>query len=104
MRCCKHRATSWVSRRQVGPDLWVTELQCLSCMRPLPLGQATDTPEVAIEVRAAEIAASREPDDTITCFIVEGFGYDRVDVKNPDADWHAGYLARCISDHDGADR
>ena len=70
--------------------------ECLDCGAWLPLGPARDTEQTAIEVRAAEIAASREPDDTITATIVEGFGYDRVDVKNPDEDWHAGYLARRI--------
>jgi hypothetical protein len=84
--------------------------RCGSCGAWLPLGPATDTPETAIEVRAAEIAANVADyfahGKTHSIYIDEDIGW-RVGVRDFDRPWslsqqHAGYLARCIHDHEGA--
>jgi hypothetical protein len=116
---CRHRTWSGYVWRIGGCDVpcWFTSAsfetpdgkKCLRCNEWLPLGPANDAPaEVAIEVRAAEIAVSVD----YGCFLrhvsciddCAGCGWrDRRADYTPmftTGDYAAGYLARCIHDHD----
>jgi hypothetical protein len=81
-------------------------VRCMNCMRLLPFGPATDTPEVLVELRAAEIAADdgfvAHQLDANDC---EACGYELGTMQNTaptGARWEAGYLAYCIICHDPA--
>lgn len=103
------------------------QFRCLDCGAWLPLGPADDDdPNVAIEIRAAEIAAHKfdmqhrlssrfktthgelagwRGEEVIAQLEVIGSdGLRRVDHDIPlnldSPNWRAGYLARCIAEHD----
>ncbi len=62
---------------------------------------AADTPEVAVEKRAAEIVAGAELEDCERC---GAFGHDDdlpMHSMHTASDYNAGYLARVIATHDG---
>lgn len=84
-------------------------LECLDCGAWLPLGPSADTPQTAIEIRAARIAAAFEADGGCEMSSLERHGFAdevltlrggcRIDLTGTQpAQW--GYLARCIVDHD----
>jgi hypothetical protein len=83
---------------------------CDDCGAWLPLGPATDTPETALEVRAAEIAAHGFRPDCGCCADTslstgEFYGWhctqDRDDTGGvPEIE--RGYLARIIAEHETA--
>jgi hypothetical protein len=112
---CKHKSYWWMRvdetidgpTRIKCPEDEATFRICCECRGYVPLGPATDTPETAIEVRAAEIAADasvRLP----KCSLDQPFeercercGWEGLLMRaaEPTANWHAGYLARCIAEH-----
>jgi hypothetical protein len=82
------------------------KIVCQSCRAWLSLGPARDTPDVMVEVRAAEIAANvadyRERRTPYTVTIDEDIGW-RQGVRDGDTPSQqrqqlAGYLARCIGE------
>jgi hypothetical protein len=100
----------WVDGRPSMEFEYVKECRiCNDCGTWLSLGPSNDTPEVCVEIRAAQIVADRETNGVesppITwCSIYEWFGFDDVNdrgmYEQDKAAWHAGYLARCIATHD----
>ena len=97
---------------------------CADCGETLPLGTANDaSPEVQVEIRAAELAAvfargvgigghrpehctgehcwhwfeSDWSDDADSCCYC---GHDGIVLPGVENECHAGYLARCIADHE----
>lgn len=114
---CRHRRTThrswvgsywWDSVHGVNCTGWISPsdaaVVCKDCGEWLSLGPARDdgphTKQVAIEVRAAELAA--DPTRREACedcgWRMRSLGGDRPPCCVVDA-WHAGYLARCIHDH-----
>jgi hypothetical protein len=101
---------SWFGRGLGDPHArW-----CAACGAWLSLGPARDTPEVCVEIRAAELAVlghawwdAREYESEsygVLCFHNGGTPGDDDDggcSYYADAEW-AGYLARCIATHDTA--
>lgn len=90
--------------------------RCNDCGAYLSLGPANDTPEVLVEIRAAEIVALARRGGARRLPIVEHFGWlgqetaditvDTIDKTRIDKDvplnlespsWLAGFLARCIT-------
>lgn len=75
---------------------------CIDCTVMIPCGPANDTPVALVELRAAElsnVAASH-------CTTVEGFGWFGYGLdRDPEyfagstAQWSAGWLGRCINEH-----
>lgn len=110
----------WVARMSADA------LTCSDCGAWLSLGPATDDERTAVEVRAAEIAHHRAAmahrlsssfktnhgevagwrgDETIDSLtVLDEYGNLRVDRDVPlnldSPNWRAGYLARCIVEHD----
>ncbi len=116
MRGCKHwRAPTLPQHRQVGiHSCW--ERRCLDCGAWLSLGPSNDGGEhreaIAIEVRAAEIAAKwREsaPGREWADFVLAdggaehagwiGHAFDSHKMPEQNGEW-AGWLARQIANHD----
>jgi hypothetical protein len=134
VRDCKHftddvNLLSW--RTGFGPG--VANLVCAKCHSRVSQkrhgeyeawGPATNTPETAIEVRAAEIAGVHAEGrcllsyavelvgteyegwrgaETIDLHVVDADGNERDDSNVPlnldSPNWLAGYLARCITEH-----
>jgi hypothetical protein len=91
---------------QPGDPAHHYRIACSDCGHWLSLGESNDAgPEVAIEVRAAELAASNElpkcndgalEERCVRC----GWENWIADNAAPSDDWHAGNLARCIASHD----
>lgn len=84
------------------PD--TVKLWCCLCNDYVTLGPARDTPDTAIEVRAAEIAWA---DVQLTDYVYDGwqahrFGTDYFTGDPPSmrGRWDTGYLARAIATHD----
>jgi hypothetical protein len=90
----------------------VEQFRCLDCGAWLSLGPANDTPEVCVEIRAAELVALGDEwwngrkyvDESrgVLCFHNGGTPGDDDDggcSEFADEEW-AGYLARCIATHD----
>ena len=95
----------------VGTLLWFPALRgeepdalwCAACRSFLPLSPAAPhTEQTRIELRAAEIAAPGH----LELWLPEDIGLLGLDPSNIDDDaaseshWTAGYLARCIVEHD----
>ncbi len=105
MAKCKHYSAVEVTRRGnrsafVAADL-IHHKQCLDCGAWLSLGPANDEPpEVQIEIRAAEIAASDRPIGE--CDWLEWAGWVTERTEDSLTTWRglAGYLARAIVHHD----
>lgn len=114
MSRCKHRI---VDRRYWHNDRWCDDVHngepcavvCIFCREWLPIGQSNDEdPRVAVEIRAAEIAAGVKPAVNPAIAYAASCGYD--DKQTPFAwgcgwvglenAWLAGYLAREIVEHD----
>lgn len=104
---CKHRRTrvGWFKSIHVGEAPHY--IRCVTCRAWLPLGPSNDDgAEVAIEVRAAEIAANDGPIRTCDNAMprdCEECGWDCWPLLNAmhdaePAQW-AGYLARVIATH-----
>lgn len=107
---CKHvhyLAHSWLNGHWIEEPYIVRRdaalILCVDCHEALPLGPARDTEQTAIEVRAAEIAATwaddRIPSDDIATSDCYGW---RAHVAGmfPFPEEEAGYLARAIVEHD----
>lgn len=82
--------------------------RCGSCWEVLPLGPSDETdPRIAVEIRAAEIAADGEPSTNTRdgLLIREGAGWHAAalgfdaDWCTGDADCLAGFLANRITSH-----
>lgn len=117
MSRCRHYYTSSIT--SVGNEMWhagrntvrpgAVRWTCRDCAATLPLGPANDTPETAVEVRAAELAqATREEregraDETWTDDENDGWNYHRQGWMPP-ADYEAGWLAREIWTDEEDDR
>ena len=83
--------------------------RCTVCQLPIGIPcapePARDTPETAIEVRAAELAAEIETFDQLAdWYLADGFDEERrgfsiaeTNMQDHTAQWQAGYLARCIA-------
>jgi hypothetical protein len=120
MRKCRHRNPRTGMWRAGAQDwlnntcLIVDRLVCDDCGAWLPLGPSNDAPAaVAVEIRAAEIAAlgigtpllwiARDEEHGWRDFANEDGGGDchcSEAVRHDDKNWHTGYLARCIVEHD----
>lgn len=106
MKCASHHRTFETHHYWEG--IKVRMLWCYDCDECVPWGPANDAdPNVAIEIRAAEIAADggvyechRMPDsgECAECGWVDWIL--NVEEPNPGDAWHAGYLARAIVEHD----
>ena len=112
---CPHEYTSEKYDCDGLPDpLELKYLECLDCGEWLGMGLANDDPmAVAIELRAAEIAAKvTEQRATGKTAFLSDLGCDGAEIagwierqydseKLPEQPGeHAGYLARCIAEHD----
>ena len=84
---------------------------CDDCLDYVPLGPSDETdPRVAVEIRAAELAGHMSwflggpgaPVDTIDKSELRGCSQHRNNGTPANDHEHAGYLARCIADHDSA--
>lgn len=96
---CKHKRSA--THRQWHP-LKMTTLRCIDCDAMLPLGPSNDTPpEVAIEMEAAKVVAENYAYWPVALGI-DAFAHDdEPPQSNPEApDWHTGWLAAAIIDHD----
>ena len=82
----------------VGPQ-W---MRCVRCDDYISLGEASDTFNVHIEIRAAEIAADYVDLPWVEWNHGEAAGFDNRETPMPHSaeSWHAGYLARAIVEHD----
>lgn len=120
-KTCRHRQThhlSWTGSGW-GPVLygvncypgWVSSADaavvCQQCGQWLSLGPSRDDGEfaefVAVEVRAAELVAlgiNSENSVRLACAHELCGWLDERRCTGPDVDWHAGYLARAIVEHD----
>jgi hypothetical protein len=85
-------------------------IQCRSCRHWIPLGPAADEDQrVKVEIRAAEIAANVAELTEWYLYVginttdAENRGYACAEssLKPHNDEWHAGYLARCITEHGG---
>lgn len=112
---CKHRWTGLLLR---DVEVWdpmyrlarMSQRFCTDCDTLIAIGPARDTPETAVEVRAAEIAedGSRgQCSDDCEWHDCERCGWMNWNDNRPELRddtytdaWWAGYLARCIHDHD----
>ena len=77
---------------------------CCDCGEWLSLGPSNDTPEVLVEIRAAELAASAEDGrfDSFTICEADGWmGYDNPDFDPTCAPEEVGWLAWHIWMHAG---
>lgn len=110
---CKHAwlvfyadSDSRIGTATVSPLGW----RCASCGEYKALGPARDGGEhaaqVAIEVRAAEIAEQWHDADPAVAFDFvrrldneesRGWSIAETNMQNHTDRWHAGYLARCIT-------
>lgn len=102
---CKHRCPYDVSSvdilNEAEPRVSLLgQRRCMDCGEVVPYGPSNDEPEaVAIEVRAAQIIA-----DGFMLW-TEALAFDCEDDAEPTGprehhpSWHAGYLARCITNH-----
>lgn len=121
MRKCKHENADHLGPGQmympyfdhsVGVLVQCEQFRCLDCGHYLSLGPATITPEVEIEIRAAQIAAmlvDLSPNDNAYSIFnnySEFNGWVEAAMAIPvDDGWSsypqraAGYLARCIVTH-----
>lgn len=114
---CKHRYPRIYVRysgeyNQPLAKMAETAGPCLDCGAWLSLGYSDETP-VAVEVRAAEIAATYPTLHSLRCAIERGevdgaeyagwieHAFDSAKVPEQEGEW-AGYLARCIVEHDAA--
>ncbi len=121
MKRCRHAVVARAAQVEFAPGVQQTNgsncrnplvdaKRCLDCGAWLPLGEANDAdPNVAIEIRAAEIAADwgRVPprcnDDVLEndCAVCGWYEHlEAIDQATPE--WHAGYLAREIATNDAA--
>ena len=119
MNRCKHENVDHLKRGDLlldarGECVGVArceQFRCIDCAAWLPLGDANDSsPEVQIEIRAAEIAATGEPFwhvDATGSEVREGCGWNAHACRfadtwcSGDRDCLAGYLASAIVTHDG---
>lgn len=117
MRKCKHESVLKVSQVEFAPGVkheffnlrnpLVPVRICQACLEWLPLGPSNnDDPNVAVEIRAAEIAGVLRHRGVIEDYDereADGFAAaERNSDYAADPDdhwWHAGYLARCIATH-----
>ena len=105
---CRHRNAHNCGRpcaTASGEPLALAFRWCDDCLDYVPLGPSDETdPRVAVEIRAAELAVlSVERRDSAPigwCSIQEWLGLDADDDIGEG--YLAGYLARCIVDHDSA--
>ncbi len=108
MSKCKHERVhvfEWAEGDREEDAIRCEQHKCLDCGAWLSLGEANDDdPRVAVEIRAAEIAA----DDDELMGMCESFGWESLLAPKFSTDpvddgysqkWHAGYLARCIATH-----
>ena len=88
-----------VYERIAGSVLW---RHCERCEDYISLGEASDTFNVHIEIRAAEIAADYVDLPWVEWNHGEAAGFDNRETPMPHSaeSWHAGYLARAIVEHD----
>lgn len=126
---CRHKRIDWLEHSIAWGQLewWRTGNRrrhqaavCLDCGSWLPLGPANDDSEaVQVEIRAAALAGAYRTEPTP----MECRGWQREESINltavfPDktavrkqgvplnldhVEWRAGYLARCIAEHDDQD-
>ena len=95
--------------RPLGWHPGVFKLVCITCGELMRLGTANDTPETAVEVRAAELAqATREEDgceaETWTEEEADGWNYHQCDWPTMGDAERAGWLARHIWTEEESDR
>lgn len=113
---CRHRRTAhkrwqngaW-SDTAYGVNCWPgwlgtrdAAVVCGDCSAWLPLGPSNDE-GCEVEIEAARIAMNDGPNGDFTAWN----GWDAAVSGEDDhsmglPEWHAGYLARCIVDHDSA--
>jgi hypothetical protein len=110
-RACGHRGTHADYGRRIVADGDVSLMEfrvCLDCGTWLPLGKSNDAPdEVKVEMRAAELAHDNEHWARLVTKGVPGEDREvdgflmHYSARAPQSDAElAGYLARCIHDHD----
>jgi predicted RNA-binding Zn-ribbon protein involved in translation (DUF1610 family) len=107
---CKHENAEHMMPGAVSTPDWCVQVyaefeqfRCIDCGEWLSLGPANDTPEVLVEIRAAEIASGGGPslEHTMNIFDCESCGWRNNwwepcnPVKRNDPFW-AGWLAREI--------
>ena len=99
MSGCKH--PFWAIR-EGGPIVNPTTQTCIVCDDYVSWGPSNDTPEVLVEIRAAEIAANYVDLPWVEWNHGEAAGFDNRETPMPHSaeSWHAGYLARVIVSHD----
>lgn len=106
MRDVKCRHENARDLRCVSVDVPYLCRRCVTCGYYLSLGPANDTPEVLVEIRAAEIAADLADNKCHATFL-ERCGFNETNpplrgggtVALDTTGTRAGYLARCIATH-----
>lgn len=128
---CKHRDRYGYSLAQffnregieLKGRLWESHLvawmKCERCGDYMKLGPSNDDdPRVAVEMRAAEIAAVLDDADALCDWTLSnetfvsfttfeerrGWSIAESNMQTHSDAWQSGYLARCIAEHDGGDR
>lgn len=103
---CKHTRTRVVWFKSIHEDEASHYMLCARCGTHLPLGPANDdgphAAQVAIEVRAAELAAAWRPGDGCARLInpSESLGWNGWPYRQPtNADEWTGFLAAQIQNH-----
>lgn len=116
MSRCKHENADhvfagdvihWYSWNARSTTVQCEQLRCLDCGAWLSLGPSSETPECAVEIRAAELVASNDHwrrlvhsgvpghDDEVDGYLMF---FDEQRVPGNAAQW-AGYLAGAILEH-----
>lgn len=101
-RFCRRKHVEWNSIRIEGNPNGCTYARCWNCREYASLGPSNDDPsEVAVEIRAAELADLATSDATRS----ESLGWHAYADGGPRTmtiadEWHAGWLGRAIHDHD----
>lgn len=112
---CEHRSVAFDHlARDVGDGIDMEYRCCVRCGAWLSLGESNDEPEaVRVEMRAAKLSNVEHNEHEFTDSEWLGWEQDERyvmcgEIRNVHEDmseeqyarWHAGYLARCIAEHE----
>jgi hypothetical protein len=107
---CKHwpysysRNVNWFDIDDREPPNLIRMRKCPDCRATMSLGPATITPAVAIEIRAAELAADYSPIGglrrPVSEDIVRGWSSAESNMAPHSDEWLAGWLGHEIKMHD----